>query len=150
MTRVRFLALVACVAVALLSASAASAAKHGRPAKIQLRQTKLGMLLVNHSGFTVYAFTKDSRNHDACQNISDCTQAWPPVASVGAPVAGKGVKAALLGTIKLKNGQQQVTYAGYPLYTYAGDRHPGETEFVNLFQFGGRWPALNSAGHEVK
>jgi predicted lipoprotein with Yx(FWY)xxD motif len=150
LTRVRLLTLLPCVVAALVSVSAASAAKNGRPAKIQLRQTKLGMILVNRTGFTVYAFTKDSRNHDACQKIRDCTQAWPPVTTAGKPVAGTGVKAALLGTIKLKNGHRQVTYAGHPLYTYIGDSHPGQTSFVNIYQFHGYWPALNASGHEVK
>jgi predicted lipoprotein with Yx(FWY)xxD motif len=149
LTRVRLLTLLACVVAALVSVSAASAAKNGRPAKIQLRQTKLGMILVNRTGFTVYAFTKDSRNHDACQKIRDCTQAWPPVTTAGKPVAGTGVKAALLGTIKLKNGHRQVTYAGHPLYTYVGDTKAGTTSGQALDQFGAEWYVLAPSGHEV-
>jgi predicted lipoprotein with Yx(FWY)xxD motif len=148
--RVRLLALVACVGLALASVSVSAAASRSGPAKIQLGKTKLGKLLVNHSGFTIYAFSKDRRNHDACQKIKLCLNAWPPVTSSGAPVAGPGVKAHLLGTIKLKNGKRQVTYAGHPLYTYIGDTHPRETTFVNLFQFGGFWPALNAAGKKVR
>ena len=150
MSRVRFLALVVCLGLALAGAAAAWAAKHGLPAKVQLRSTKLGMILVNRRGFTVYAFTKDGPNHDAFQNIKLCIQAWPPVTSSGPPVAGAGVKPGLLGTIRLKNGRRQVTYSGHPLYTYIGDSSPGQTSFVNIRQFGGRWPALNATGDEVK
>ncbi len=149
MTRVRFLVLAASAALAVVPAAAASA-KHGRPAKIQLVKTKLGMILVSRNGYTVYAFGKDSKNHDACQKIKNCIQAWPPVTSMGAPVAGSGVKPALLGTLTLKDGKQQVTYAGHPLYNYIGDTHPAETSFVNIKQFGARWPALDSSGNEVK
>ena len=56
----------------------------------------------------------------------------------------------MIGVITLKNGTRQVTYAGRPLYTYIADTSPGQTSFVNIFQFGGRWPAVNAAGREVK
>jgi predicted lipoprotein with Yx(FWY)xxD motif len=148
--RVRLLALVACFGLALAAASVSVAASQSGPAKIRLGRTKLGMLVVNHSEFTIYAFTKDRRNHDACQSIRLCLHAWPPVTSAGAPLAGRGVKASLLGTIKLKDGKRQVTYAGHPLYTYIGDTRPRETKFVNILQFNGFWPALNAAGKEVK
>jgi predicted lipoprotein with Yx(FWY)xxD motif len=148
--RVRLLALIICLVLGAISVSVAAAANHGRPAKLLLHKTALGKILVNRPGYTVYAFTKDTRNHDACQNVTSCTVVWPPVTSHGAPVAGPGVKAALLGTIKLKNGTRQVTYAGHPLYTYIADKSPGQTSYVNIDQFGGRWPALNAAGHEVK
>jgi hypothetical protein len=43
-----------------------------------------------------------------------------------------------------------VTYAGHPLYRYIADTAPGQTYFINILQFGGRWPAVNAAGQEVK
>jgi hypothetical protein len=43
-----------------------------------------------------------------------------------------------------------VTYAGHPLYRYIADTGPGQTSYINILQFGGRWPAVNGAGHEVK
>jgi predicted lipoprotein with Yx(FWY)xxD motif len=134
--------------LALALAGLASAG--GSRAKLQLRQTRIGKILVNSRGFTIYAFTRDSRNHDACVKINACVTAWPLVTTSGAPIAGPGVKASLIGTIKPKPGVVQVTYAGHPLYTYAGDSGPGQTFYVNINQFGGRWPALNAAGNEVK
>ena len=50
----------------------------------------------------------------------------------------------------LKNGKKRLTYGGHPLYTYGGDSGPGQTFYVNFLQFGGRWPAVNAAGGEVK
>jgi predicted lipoprotein with Yx(FWY)xxD motif len=119
-------------------------------AKLQLRKTSVGTILVNGRGYTVYAFTKDRRNKDNCQKSSTCLRVWPPVKTGGAPIAGPGVKRSLIGTIKLKNGAKQLTYAGHPLYTYIADSHPAETTYVNTFNLGGRWPAVNAAGHEVK
>lgn len=140
------------VAVAPVAAvwPTALAGASGTRAKLKLRHTSVGTILVNARGFTVYAFTLDSRNKDACQNIRLCLSVWPPVKTSGRPIAGPGVHRNLLGTIRLKNGAKQVTYAGHPLYTYIGDRRAGQTYYVNRLQFGGRWPAVNAAGHDVK
>ncbi len=73
-----------------------------------------------------------------------------PGHDTGKAVGGPGIKSSLLGTTTLKHGVKQVTYAGHPLYTYTGDSGPGQTSYVNVKQFGGRWPALNAAGNEVK
>jgi predicted lipoprotein with Yx(FWY)xxD motif len=108
------------------------------------------MFLVNGRGFTLYAFSKDRRNVDACVNIKGCLGVWPALTTVGKPIAGKGVKASLIGTIDVKGVGKQVTYNGFPLYTYVADTGPGQTFYVNFFQFQGRWPALNAAGQEVK
>jgi predicted lipoprotein with Yx(FWY)xxD motif len=134
----------------IASLPTALAGAHGGGAKIELHNTKLGKILVNSRGYTLYAFTADKTNKDRCASISSqCLVAWPPVTTTGAPIAGPGVKRSLLGTIKLGR-KRQVTYAGHPLYTYIADTRPAETTFVNLLQFNGRWPALNASGAEVK
>ena len=135
-------------AVALGATGVASAG--GSPAKLQLRKTNVGTILVNSKGFTIYAFTKDSPNIDRCVKIKGCASVWPMVTTTGKAIAGAGVKASLIGTITPRRGVHQVTYAGHPLYTYLGDSQPGQTLYVNFFQFGGHGPALNAAGREVK
>jgi predicted lipoprotein with Yx(FWY)xxD motif len=137
------LAVIACLA---LTASLAVAS--GKPS-LQLHQTKLGKILVNSRGYTLYGFTKDKRNKDVCQNSNACLSVWP-VVKPGTVLAGPGVKKSLIGTIKLKHGGKQLTYNGWPLYTYTQDTSPHETTYVNILQFGGRWPALNAAGKFVK
>jgi predicted lipoprotein with Yx(FWY)xxD motif len=149
-TAVKRIAILATIAAILAALATATAVARGGGSTLQLRKTSVGTILVNSRGFTVYAFTKDTRNHDACVAISGCPKVWPPVTATGKPTAGKGVKQGLLGTIKLANGKRQVTYAGHPLYTYVADKSPGQTSYVNVLQFGGRWPALNAAGGEVK
>ena len=139
------------VATALIATSAgavANASSSGE--RIQLRNTRVGTILVNGRGRTVYVFTRDSRNNDACQQISGCTRIWPPVTTTGKPLAGSGVRSSQLGTITIKGGAKQLTYAGHPLYTYSGDSGPGQTSYVNFSAFGGRWPAMNASGQEVK
>jgi predicted lipoprotein with Yx(FWY)xxD motif len=138
------------VAVAVTaSLSAALADGHVRRPDLKLRKTSAGTILVDSRGYTLYAFTKDRRNHDACARIPSCLRVWPALTVKGKPLGGPGVKRSLIGTIKVQ-GQRQVTYAGHPLYLYIADRAPGQTYYINILQFGGRWPAVDAAGHEVK
>jgi predicted lipoprotein with Yx(FWY)xxD motif len=139
------------IAVALVaSLPIAFAGASGHAAKLHLHTTKLGAILVNRHGFTLYAFTKDTRNHDACAKITQCLPVWPAVTTSCKPIAGHGVKKSLIGTITLKHGVKQVTYAGHPLYTYVADTGPAQTSYVNYLQFGGRWPAVSASGALVK
>jgi predicted lipoprotein with Yx(FWY)xxD motif len=139
------IAVLGAAAVPIASASAAAA-----PAKVSLRKTSVGMILVNGRGHTLYAFTKDAKNKDRCVTTSGCTSTWPVMTSAGKPTAGHGVKRSQLSTIKLSNGSHQVTYAGHPLYTYVADSSAGETDYVGARQFGGTWLAVNAAGRTVK
>ena len=134
--------------LALAAAGVASAAGSGT--KINLRQTALGKLLANPKGRTIYTFTKDKPNTDVCMKIKSCTSIWPPVTTKGKPVAGPGIQKSKLGTIKLPKGTLQVTYFGHPLYTYSGDFRPGQTDYVGVPMFGGKWFGETAAGKAVK
>jgi predicted lipoprotein with Yx(FWY)xxD motif len=131
------------------SVPAALASTRVSRTELKLRKTRVGAILVDSRGFTLYAFTADRPNHDSCASIPFCLTVWPAVTATGKPIAGPGVKRSLIGTIKVR-GQRQVTYAGHPLYRYIADTGPGQTSYINILQFGGRWPAVNGAGHEVK
>lgn len=140
-----------------VSASAGAAAQAGAPtahasraAKVQLRHTRLGSILVSSSGFTLYEFTRDHTNHNSCVSIRECSGTWPAYTTGGRPAAGPGVRASLLSSIRIAGGKTQVTYAGHPLYLYSGDSRPGETSYVGESAFGGRWYALNAAGRTVR
>lgn len=140
--------LLAAVAVAALGTAGLAEAGGGK-AKLQLRKTKkAGKILANGAGFTLYMFTKDKPNQDNCTGV--CARVWPPLTATGKVSLGKGVKHSLVGTITLPNGKKQVTYAKHPLYTYIADGGPGATKYIGVFQSGGRWYALNGAGHLVK
>jgi predicted lipoprotein with Yx(FWY)xxD motif len=94
-------------------------------------------------------FTHDHGSENSCLKIHNCPKFWPAVETSGTPVAGPGVRASLLGTIKIAGGARQVTYAGHPLYTFSEDE-PGETGYVGASSFGGVWEALSASGHPVK
>ncbi len=68
----------------------------------------------------------------------------------GAPKAGKGVDASKLGTTRRSDGTLEVTYNGHPLYTYAGDSQPGQTNGEGVNGFGAEWYAVSPAGQAVQ
>lgn len=109
---------------------------------------KLGMIVVDSKGFTVYDFHKDKGSTSSC--YGPCAQAWPPVLTEGEPEAGNNASASLLGTTKRNDGTTQVTYAGHPLYTYVEDKKPGEANGNDISLYGGEWYALKGNGEEPK
>lgn len=146
-----FAVLLLCAAVAVAAAGASGQrAVAAKVAKVQLRHTELGKILVNSSGFTLYRFTHDPRNKDTCMTVENCKEIWPPLLTSGRPIAGSGVKSSLLSSIRLPNGRRQVTYAGHPLYMYAPASERGETSYVGFSSYGGTWYAVNAAGKYVK
>lgn len=148
----RRIALVA-TAVGILTITAVSVAapvgRMARTTRIQLRRTGAGTILTTAGGRTIYMFTRDGHNRDRCAAISGCTAVWPLVTSSARPLAGRGVSQRLLGTIRVR-GARQVTYAGWPLYTYRGDSGPGETGYIGFNQFGGNWYAISPRGKLVR
>ena len=106
----------------------------------------LGTVLVDSEGLTLYDFHKDKGSKSACYGA--CAAAWPPLLTEGNPQAQGPADRSLLGTTKRTDGTEQVTYNGWPLYTYAGDRKPGEANGNDISQFGAQWYALQPNGQE--
>ena len=105
------------------------------------QNSALGSFLVDSKGMTLYLFTKDTPNTSAC--YGGCATIWPPLLTTGAPTAGTGVTASLLGTTKRTDGTTQVTYNGWPLYYYASDKVAGDTTGENVQ---GVWFVITPAG----
>lgn len=85
----------------------------------------LGTILTDRSGRTQYLFTPDNRDLSNCGDT--CAFLWPPLLTVGDPTPGENVSADQLGTIERDDGSTQVTYNGWPLYYFAFDNMPGDT-----------------------
>ncbi|HUC06682.1 MAG TPA: hypothetical protein VMR96_01215 [Solirubrobacterales bacterium] len=109
---------------------------------------KLGKVIVDAKGFTLYDFHKDKGGESACYGA--CAQVWPPLLSEGKPRVGEGAMASKLGTTKRKDGTLQVTYAGWPLYTYEADKKPGDANGNDIDSFGAEWYALLASGEEAE
>jgi predicted lipoprotein with Yx(FWY)xxD motif len=108
---------------------------------------KVGAVLVDAEGFTVYDFHKDKGTTSSCYGA--CAEGWPPVTTEGAPSSGEGAMSAKLGTTERKDGTTQVTYAGHPLYTFVEDKKPGEANGNDVSAFGAQWYALKGNGEEA-
>jgi predicted lipoprotein with Yx(FWY)xxD motif len=108
---------------------------------------KVGKVIVDSKGFTLYDFHKDKGTQSSCYGA--CAQAWPPLTTEGKPQVGEGAMASKLGTTKRKDGTVQVTYAGHPLYTFVEDRKPGEANGNDTSAFGAQWYALFPSGEEA-
>jgi predicted lipoprotein with Yx(FWY)xxD motif len=112
----------------------------------------LGTVLVNQKGQTLYMLTSEKGDKITCTASSGCLHAWPETdlpSGDTAAKAGSGVKASLLGTVKGATGQMEVTYNGWPLYTFIGDSAAGQAKGQGLTNFGGTWYVLNTAGSPV-
>jgi predicted lipoprotein with Yx(FWY)xxD motif len=109
---------------------------------------KLGTILVDEKGRTVYLFQADKTDKSTCTGA--CAAAWPPLLTKGKPKAGTGAKSNLLGTSTRSDGTTQVAYNKHPLYFFAGDSKPGQTNGQDLNQFGALWYVLNPAGKQVE
>jgi predicted lipoprotein with Yx(FWY)xxD motif len=105
---------------------------------------KLGQILVDGKGMTVYLFLKDTGTASTC--YTTCAQFWPPVLTTGAPQAGTGAQTSLLGTTTRTDGKVQVTYAGHPLYYFLSDKASGDTTGQGVNGFGALWWVMSPSG----
>jgi len=101
--------------------------------------TKLGNILTDGAGMTLYVFKKDAPGTSNCTDA--CAQNWPPLTidEGQEPVAGTGVSGAL-DFIDRSDGTYQVTYDGLPLYHFIGDKQPGDTTGQGMLN--GAWSVI--------
>jgi predicted lipoprotein with Yx(FWY)xxD motif len=125
--------------------TAATPAATGAAATIAVAaNAKLGQILVDGKGMTVYLFVADTGQSSTC--YSSCATIWPPVLTTGAPQAGTGANASLLGTTTRTDGKVEVTYAGHPLYYFIQDKAAGDTTGQGVNGFGALWWVLTPSG----
>ena len=125
------------------AAPTTTAAQEASGAIVAVASNKLGDILVDADGRTLYAFTKDKGDQSVCSG--ECATNWP--ALTGPATAGTGAQAGLLSTATQANGSSQVTYGGKPLYYFAGDAKPGDTNGQGV---GDVWFAVTADGELVK
>lgn len=108
--------------------------------------SKLGVVLVDGRGHTLYIFKPDQHAKVTC--TGSCAQVWPPLKleSGQRATAGGQVKSSLLSTASDPEGGSVATYAGWPLYTYAGDSGPGTASGQGLNLNGGVWYVIAPTG----
>ncbi len=104
-------------------------------------------ILISPSGLTLYHMTAEKGKKVVC--TGQCAQFWPPllIKRNAKPTSGTGLDPKKLGTIRRPDGRFQVTYAGFPLYTFAGDKKPGQANGEGVEKI---WFAVGSNGKIVK
>jgi len=105
------LAVAACGPTTPSTGSASPAAPASMTVIAVADNPKLGKILVDGSGKTVYLFVADSGSSSTC--YTTCAQIWPPVLTSGPAEAGAGASASLLGTTTRTDGKTEVIYAGH-------------------------------------
>ena len=107
-------------------ASSSTSAAAGGSAIVNTATTKLGTVLVDARGRTLYHLTPETTSHIVC--TGGCTTTWPPLLVEGTakPTAGAGVTAKLTVVMR-PDGKDQVAADGLLLYTYAADHAAGDT-----------------------
>ena len=127
------------------SATTAAPAAGGEGA-VLVADSNLGEVLVAANGKTVYLFMPDAQGAPTC--TAACADAWPPltVADAAAATAGDGADSSLVGSATHPEAGTQATYNGWPLYFFAGDSAPGDTNGQGQ---GGVWYAIDPTGNPI-
>jgi predicted lipoprotein with Yx(FWY)xxD motif len=110
------------------------------------KDPKLGEIVVDKNGMTVYRFLKDEAWPEPVSNCTGaCLEKWPAVA----PVANndtEGVQKKGLMSFTRPDGVKQQTVNCWPIYTFAGDKEPGDTNGQGV---GGTWYVVAPDGKPV-
>ena len=143
------------VAALLASACGSSSSSSSRtPAKVPSTSSasaalvktasnpRLGTILVNSQGLTLYHLTGELAGKFICTS-SACVSTWHPLTvAAGAKPTGR---VASIGVVKRPDGTEQVTYRGMPLYTFAQDQAPGQAKGQGIKDVG-TWMAVTASG----
>jgi predicted lipoprotein with Yx(FWY)xxD motif len=140
------LAALAALTILLLQPSSSRASQTSGPV-VSTASSKLGRILVDPRGRTLYLFAKDTNGKSAC--VGQCATFWPPLIASGKPRAGTGAKATLLGTTRRADGRMQVTYNHHPLYTFVKDTNKGQQNGEGVSAFGAHWYVVSPAGAKI-
>jgi predicted lipoprotein with Yx(FWY)xxD motif len=101
------------------------------------KKAKVGSVIVDAQGRTLYRFTAEAQGVPVC--TGDCVGTWPPALASSASGLPKHV-----ATVKRPDGGKlQLTYDGHPLYRYAGDQSKADANGEGV---GGQWFVLKAGG----
>ena len=120
----------------------------GAGSVVSTKTSSLGTFLVDGNGRALYLWDADHGSKSTCSGAS--AQAWPPLTATGTPKGNVALKASLLGTTMRSDGSREVTYAGHPLYTFAGDTQAGQTTGQGSNGFGAPWWVVTPAGKALQ
>ncbi|MGW2253836.1 SCO0930 family lipoprotein [Kitasatospora sp. NPDC001660] len=127
------------------SAGASAGAGQAGGALTVRNDAKLGMVVTDGQGFTLYRFDKDTAKPPMSNCNDGCAKTWPPVTKEGT-TAGSGIDAGAIGEVTRADGSKQLTLGGWPVYRYAQDTAAGDTKGQGV---GGVWFAVAPDGKKA-
>jgi predicted lipoprotein with Yx(FWY)xxD motif len=108
-----------------------------------VQHSNLGWVMAKADGLVVYTYAKDTKNGPPTCTGS-CASVWAPV--TGVPKAGPADNfPGSFGLVTGAGGKKQITYNGYPLYTYIG-APPLSTKGDGL---GGVWHVIKLSASDI-
>jgi predicted lipoprotein with Yx(FWY)xxD motif len=111
---------------AAASSSPTTSASTSAKPYVAIASTKLGTVLVDSKGMTLYTYSGDTTpGTSTC--TGQCATAWPPLVVTGSPTYADGLTASKFTTISRSDGTKQLAFNGKPLYTFQSDSAPGDT-----------------------
>jgi predicted lipoprotein with Yx(FWY)xxD motif len=113
----------------VLAACGSSSGGGSKPVIASAEKAKVGTVVVDGQGRTLYRFTAEEQGRPVCTGA--CVTTWPPAI---APRAS-GLPAHV-ATVRREDGKLQLTYDGYPLYRYSGDTSAADANGEGV---GGQW-----------
>jgi predicted lipoprotein with Yx(FWY)xxD motif len=111
-------------------------------AALKAESTSAGMVLASGSGLTLYYYSDDRPGNGKSACTGSCASAWPPLTGTAQAPSGVTLPGEI-GSITRQGGVHQVTVNGYPVYTYADDKSPGQ---VSGNDVGGVWHVIKVSG----
>lgn len=137
--------LAACLAAASIAVLALAGCGMSGNGTLATAHTKLGTVVVDGQGKTVYVFDHDTAGSGKSACTGACTGLWPALTSTSMHPTARGITGTV-GTITVSGGQHQITLNGLPLYTYSGDNAAGD---VNGQGVQGIWWVVSPAGKKI-
>ncbi|MER8236353.1 SCO0930 family lipoprotein [Streptomyces sp. NPDC094049] len=104
----------------------APARRESLPALSTVEDAKLGRIVRDGKGRTLYRFTKDTDWPMKSACVGDCLKVWKPAKLVDKKDI-EGIDSKLLLPYTRPDGTKQLTLDCWPLYWYTGDERPGDT-----------------------
>lgn len=104
----------------------------------------VGRYLETSAGFTLYLLSSDIQ-YKSSTCTGACVDYWPPYlfnGSISSLSVQSGINASALGVITRPDGSRQLTYDGWPLYRFSGDKAAGQVSGEGIAAFGGVWYAV--------
>jgi len=100
-------------------------------------KAKVGRVVVDAQGFTLYRFTAEAQGRPVCTGA--CARTWPPATVT----KDDGLPDHVATVDRPDGGGLQLTYDGHPLYRYAGDHSADDANGEGV---GGQWYVVKAGG----